>query len=69
MILVLFTSCKKVEETKIQQQKVQDETINKISKKDSTTASDFGEHKSIHQQEWEEHQEDVMDTVKTDLSF
>ena len=64
MILALFTSCKKVEKVQIQQQKVTEETISKILKTDSVTVSDFGEHRSIHQQEWEEHQKDVVDTPK-----
>ena len=59
MILALFTSCKNVE-TKSQPK---EQNIN-VSKTDSIIVNDFGEHKSIHQQEWEEHQEDLVDTLK-----
>jgi len=59
MILVLFTSCKKVE-TKSQPK---DQNID-VSKIDSIIVNDFGEHKSIHQQEWEEYREDLVDTLK-----
>ena len=70
MILALFTSCKKVEKTKIQSQKMPEEKNNKISKTDSVTLNDFSEHKSIHQQEWEEHRQALgVDTVETDLSY
>ncbi len=58
LMLVLLTSCKKEEKTQIQQQNIP------ISKIDSVTTTDFGECKSIHQQEWEEHQEDLVDTLK-----
>ena len=61
MIFALFTSCKKVE-TKSEPK----EQIIDISKTDSITVNDFGEHKSIHQQEWEEHRQELgVDTVKT----
>ena len=59
-ILALFTSCKKEEvKTQIQQQKVPEEQIEEITKTDSVTTNDFGEHKSIHQTEWEEHRKEA----------
>ncbi|MCK4903823.1 MAG: hypothetical protein KAS35_03955 [Candidatus Marinimicrobia bacterium] len=58
VILILIISCKKEKEN-IETQ------INKHTAKDSVTLNDFGEHKSIHQQEWEEHQEELeTDTLK-----
>ena len=59
-ILALFTSCKKEVKTQIQQQNID------MSKTDSVTTKDFGEHESIHQQEWEEHQIGIeIDTIST----
>jgi len=59
IILTLFTSCKKVE-TKSQPI---EQNIN-VSKTDSITVNNIGEHKSIHQQEWEEHQKEIeVDTL------
>ena len=61
----MFISCKEVKEkTQAQQKIVPEEKINKISKTDSVTLNDFGEHKGIHQQEWEEHQKEIdVDTL------
>ncbi len=69
-ILTLFISCKeKKVKTQIQQQKVPEEQIDQVSKTDSVTINDFGEHKSIHQIEWEEHRKEVgVDTLKTDVN-
>lgn len=62
-ILALFTSCKEKEvKTQIQQQKVPEEQIDGVLKTDSVTINDFGEHKSIHQIEWEEHRKE-LDTL------
>jgi hypothetical protein len=61
LILALFTSCKNVE-TKSQPK----EQNSNVSKRDSITENDFGEHESIHQQEWEEHQIGIeIDTIST----
>lgn len=70
MILALFISCKEVkEETQVPQKIVPKENINKISNTDSVTANDFGEHKSIHQTEWEEHRrERGLDTLRIDVN-
>jgi len=60
LILVLLTSCKKEEKTQIQQPNIT------ISKTDSITTTDIGERKSIHQQEWEDHQIGIeIDTIST----
>lgn len=63
VLLFLIISCnKEKEKTKTQ--------INKKVVQDSITVSDFGEHKSIHQEEWEKYREKLgVDTVKTNLSF
>lgn len=39
------------------------------TRQDSVILKELEERKSIHQQEWEEHQKDVVDTVKTTSSF
>lgn len=69
MILVLFTSCQKEGKTQTQQQIVPEEKITKISKIDSDSTNNFGEHKGIHQIEWEEHRrERGLDTLRTDTN-
>lgn len=70
MILALFTSCQKEEvKTQIQQQKVPEEQIDKVLKTDSVSINDFGEHKSIHQIEWEEHRKEFgVDTLNTNVT-
>lgn len=70
MILALFTSCKEEEvKTQGQKQKVPEEQTSKILNIDSVTTNDFGEHKSIHQIEWEEHQNNVgADTQKSPIN-
>jgi len=60
IVVALVTSCKKKEITQIQQQKVSE--LQTVS--DSITVNGLSEHKGIHQQEWEEHQEAVVDTLK-----
>ncbi len=58
VFLILIVSCKEKKEN-IETQ------INKHTAQDSVTLNDFGEHKSIHQQEWEEHQKELeADTLK-----
>jgi hypothetical protein len=64
MVVALVTSCKKKEVIHIQQQKVSE--LQTVS--DSITVNNFGERKSIHQQEWEEHQEAVVDTLKIHIN-
>ena len=64
MVVALVTFCKKKALTPIQQQKVSElQTI-----PDSITVNNFGERKSIHQQEWEEHQEAVVDTLEIHIN-
>lgn len=64
MMFVLLVSCQG-NATK-EQQKVPEEQIDKVLKTDSVSINDFGEHKSIHQIEWEEHRKEVgVDTVET----
>ncbi len=53
MISVLIISCK---EKEIKTEIPQYEPITQ----DSALLKDHGEHKSIHQQEWEEHQKDTL---------
>ena len=57
LILVLYISCRK--------EKVKTETPkNEQVQQDSISFNDFGEHKGIHQQEWEEHQKEIdVDTL------
>ena len=64
MVVALVTSCKKKALTPIQQQKVSE--VQKVS--DSIAVNNFGERKSIHQQEWEEHQEAVVDTLEIHIN-
>jgi len=65
MIFVLLVSCQK-NATK-EQQKVTEKQIEEITKTDSITIGDFGEHKSIHQIEWEEHREE-LDTLTINVN-
>lgn len=69
-ILALLTSCKEEKiKLQVQQQKVSEEKITKISKTDSDSTNNFGEHKGIHQTEWEEHRrERGLDTLRTDAN-
>ena len=63
MTLALIASCKEKEvKTQVQQQKVPEEQIDQVSKTDSVSINDFGEHKSIHQIEWDEHRKE-LDTL------
>lgn len=58
-VLILIISCAKKET----QAGVH---TNKQIEQDSISVNDFGEHKGIHQQEWEEHQkESRLDTLET----
>ncbi len=67
-ILALFTSCKEKEvKTQVRQQKVPEEQIDKVLKTDSISINDFGEHKSIHQTEWEEHRKEA-DTLTINVN-
>lgn len=53
MISVLIISCKEKEiKTEIPQ--------TEQAKRDSLMQNNYDEHKSIHQQEWEEHQKDTL---------
>jgi len=63
IVATILISCK---EKEIKTEQIP-QTI--LTQQDSVILKEFEERKSIHQQEWEEHQRDVVDTTKIKMSF